>query len=165
MYAEERLIAKIGAEALPKNGGAILAAGDVATRRGPAISHNRTGLPGVWHQPELLRYRAKTDNQRNWGFGLCFLYLHNVKGFKWHHKCVYHIYRELELTFRIKPRDRLVREKPLTLAVPAQINKNWLMDFMDDQLADGKSTRMFNVIDQYNRERLGIEVDFSLLLS
>ena len=43
------------------------------------------------------RYRAKldaenalvadwlvrlTNNQRNWGFGLCFLYLRNVKGFK-----------------------------------------------------------------------------------
>jgi len=24
-----------------------------------------------------------TDNQRNWGFGLCFLYLRYVKGFKW----------------------------------------------------------------------------------
>ncbi len=24
-----------------------------------------------------------THNQRNWGFGLCFLYLRNVKGFKW----------------------------------------------------------------------------------
>ena len=23
-----------------------------------------------------------TNNQRNWGFGLCFLYLRNVKGFK-----------------------------------------------------------------------------------
>ena len=26
-----------------------------------------------------------TNNQRNWGFGLCFLYLRNVKGFKWNH--------------------------------------------------------------------------------
>lgn len=24
-----------------------------------------------------------TNNQRNWGFGLCFLYLRNVKGFQW----------------------------------------------------------------------------------
>ena len=34
-----------------------------------------------------------TNNQRNWGFGLCFLYLRNVKGFKWNHKRVYRIYR------------------------------------------------------------------------
>ncbi len=26
-----------------------------------------------------------TDNQRNWGFDLCFLYLRNVKGFGWNH--------------------------------------------------------------------------------
>jgi hypothetical protein len=34
-----------------------------------------------------------TDNHRNWGFGLCFLYLRNVKGFGWNHKRVYRIYR------------------------------------------------------------------------
>jgi putative transposase len=27
-----------------------------------------------------------TNSQRNWGFGLCFLYLRNVKGFGWNHK-------------------------------------------------------------------------------
>lgn len=26
-----------------------------------------------------------TTAQRNWGFGLCFLYLRNIKGFKWNH--------------------------------------------------------------------------------
>ena len=47
---------------------------------------------------------AITANQRNWGFGLCFLYLRNVKGFGWNHKRVYRIYRALELNLRIKPR-------------------------------------------------------------
>jgi putative transposase len=103
-----------------------------------------------------------TNNQRNWGFGLCFLYLRNVKGFKWNHKRVYRIYRELELNLRIKPRHRLVREKPLPLKVPTAINQCWSMDFMHDQLADGRSIRLFNVIDDFNREGLGIEVDFSL---
>ncbi len=36
------------------------------------------------------------------------------------------------------------------------------MDFMHDQLSDGRSYRLFNVIDDYNREGLDIEVDFSL---
>ena len=36
------------------------------------------------------------------------------------------------------------------------------MDFMHDQLADGSSIRLFNVIDDFNREGLCIEVDFSL---
>lgn len=38
----------------------------------------------------------------------------------------------------------------------------WSMDFMHDSLADSRSFRTFNVIDDYNREGLGIEVDFSL---
>ena len=103
-----------------------------------------------------------TDNHRNWGFGLCYLYLRNVKGFKWNHKRIYRIYKELELNLRIKPRKRLNREKPEPLAVPEAINEVWSMDFMHDQLSDGRSFRLFNVIDDYNREALGIEIDFSL---
>jgi putative transposase len=79
-----------------------------------------------------------TTNQRNWGFGLCFLYL------------------------RIKPKKRLMREKSEPLAEPTEINQVWSMDFMHDQLSDGRSIRLFNVIDDFNREGLGIEVDFSL---
>lgn len=74
-----------------------------------------------------------TYNQKNWGFGLCFLHLRNVKGHAWNHKRVYRIYRELELNLRIKPRKRLVRERPQPLAVPEAINQVWSMDFMHDQ--------------------------------
>ena len=38
-----------------------------------------------------------TQSQRNWGIGLCFLYLRNVKGYRWNHKRVYRIYRELDV--------------------------------------------------------------------
>jgi putative transposase len=103
-----------------------------------------------------------TDNNRNWGFGLCYLYLRNVKNFGWNHKRIYRIYRELELNLRIKPRKRLVRDKPEVLAVPQAINQVWSMDFMHDSLEDGRNIRLFNVIDDFNREALGIEVDFSL---
>jgi putative transposase len=103
-----------------------------------------------------------TSCHKRWGFGLCFLYLHNVKGFEWNHKRVYRIYRELELNLRIKPRRRLKREKPGPLAVPEQPNDTWSMDFMADQLANGRSFRTFNVPDDFNREGPGIEVDISL---
>ena len=102
-----------------------------------------------------------TDNQRNWGFGLCFLYLRNVRGFGWNHKRVYRIYRELELHLRIRPKRRMVREKPEALAVPTDCNQVWSMDFMRDQLADGRVFRLFNVIDDFNREALAIDIDFS----
>ncbi len=107
----------------------------------------------------LLRLTAC---HKRWGFGLCFLYLRNVKGFGWNHKRVYRIYRELELNLRIKPRKRLKRGKPEPLAVPERPNDTWSMDFMADQLTNGRSFRTFNVLDDFNREGLGIEVDVSL---
>lgn len=103
-----------------------------------------------------------TEAHRRWGFGLCYLYLRNVQGFSWNHKRVYRIYRELELNLRIRPRLRLLRERPDPLSVPVAINQVWSMDFMSDALADGRTFRTFNVLDDYNREGLGIEVDFSL---
>jgi len=101
------------------------------------------------------RYSAKFDGEneriadlllgltaahRTWGFGLCFLYLRNVRGHCWNHKRVYRIYRELELNLRIKPRKRLKREKPEELAAPKEPNVTWSMDFMVDRLADADSS-------------------------
>jgi putative transposase len=103
-----------------------------------------------------------TNARKTWGFGLCFLYLRNVQGRVWNHKRVYRIYRELELNLRIKPRKRLKRDKPDALAVPDAPNAVWSMDFMADRLGDGRAFRLLNVLDDFNREGLGIEVDFSL---
>ena len=122
------------------------------------------------YQPRLSDENAEiadwllrlTETHRRWGFGLCFLYLRNVKGFGWNQKRVYRIYRELELNLRIKPRKRLKRDAPDKLAEPEGINHVWSMDFMHDQLSGGRSFRLLNVIDDYNREGLGIEVDLSL---
>ncbi|GHV51245.1 hypothetical protein FACS1894168_3330 [Deltaproteobacteria bacterium] len=68
----------------------------------------------------------------------------------------------MELNLRIKPKKRLKRAKPESLGVPAMPNQVWSMDFMYDQLQDGRSIRLLNVIDDYNREGLGMEIDFSL---
>jgi len=120
----------------------------------PVLSDDNARIAG-W----LIRL---THNQRNWGFGLCFLYLRNVKGYGWNHKRVYRLYRELELNLRIKPKQRLVREKPTPLTVPEAINRVWSMDFMHDALSDGRNFRLFNVLDDYNREGLAVEADLSL---
>jgi len=103
-----------------------------------------------------------TTTYKRWGFGLCYCYLSNTKGFPWNHKRIYRIYRELELNLRIKPRRRIKRDKPEALSVPDQMNQVWSMDFMSDALNDGRQFRTFNVLDDFNREGLGIDVDFSL---
>ena len=146
-----------------------------------AVAGGRTSIRHACRTFELsetcYRYQAKASDENGWiadwlvrltttyrdgGFGLCFLYLRNVKGMRWNHKRVYRIYRELELNLRIKPNMRLVRQKPEPLAVPEAINEVWSMDFMHDQLSHGRSFRLFNVLDDFNREGLGIEVDLSL---
>ena len=99
---------------------------------------------------------------KTWGFGLCFLYLRNVKGHVWNHKRVRRISCELELNLRIKPRRRLKRENPEALAVPEAPNQARSMDVMTDRLSDGRQFRLLNVLDDFNRKGLGIEVDFSL---
>lgn len=177
MYAEERLKAEILKEAIEKSGEAISAQRDGQTcssRKGVSI---RLACDAFHVSQTCYRYEAKsnaenekvanwlirlTDNNRNWGFGLCFLYLRNVKGFGWNHKRVYRIYRELELNLRVKPKKRMMRAKPNPLIVPESINQVWSIDFMHDQLEDGRNFRLFNVIDDCNREALGIEVDVSM---
>lgn len=127
--------------------------------------------------PHCYRYQAKlsdenseiarwlidlTTKDSDWGFGLCFDYLRNVMNFEWNHKRVYRIYCELRLNLRIKPRRRLNRHKPEPLKEPIKSNQIWSIDFMHDQLSDGRSFRLFNVIDDYRREGLAIEADASL---
>ena len=46
--------------------------------------------------------------------------------------------------------------------MPQAINQMWSMDFMHDQLQDGRTFRLLKVIDDFNREAIGIEIDFSL---
>lgn len=111
---------------------------------------------------DWLERLAKSEKTRRWGFGLCYLFLRNAKGFAWNHKRVRRIYCELELNHRIKPRKRLSRETPEPLVVSELPNEMWSMDFMADQLGDGRSFRTLNVLDDFNREGLAIEVDFSL---
>ncbi|EFB4347029.1 IS3 family transposase [Escherichia coli] len=181
MYAEERLKAEIIQEAMGKK---VVKPSSRKQMAQEAVRSRNISVRFACqvfvvsescyrYQPELNEENAViadwllriTDRQRNWGFGLCFLYLRNVKGFRFNHKRVYRIYCELSLNMRIKPKKRLKREKPEPLAVPESRNECWSMDFMHDQLSDGRSVRLLNVIDDFNREALAIEVDFSLTAS
>jgi len=103
-----------------------------------------------------------TNQNDDWGFGLCFDYLRHVQGYAWNHKRVYRIYCELALNMRIRRRRRLNRHKPEPLKEPLRSDQVWSVDFMHDQLSDGRNYRLFNVIDDYKREGLAIEAGFSL---
>lgn len=99
------------------------------------------------YQPKLSDENAEiadwllrlTQTYKRWGFGLCFIYLRNIKGYGWNHKRVYRIYRELELNLRIKPRRRIKRNRPDELSEPVAINQVWSMDFMSVWATEGAS--------------------------
>lgn len=74
---------------------------------------------------------------------------------------VYRVYCELELNLRIKPRQRLESKTPVSLWGPEKMNQMSFVDFMLGQLTDGRRIPLLNVINDFNRESLGIEVDFS----
>ncbi len=112
---------------------------------------------------ELAEWRIQlTEQYSDWGFGLCFAYIRNVKGFAWNHKQVYRIYCELALNLRIEPMRRLTRNKPEPLKEPLRPDQVWPMAFIHDQLFDGRSCRLFNVIDDYRQQGIAIEAGFSL---
>ena len=66
-------------------------------------------------------------------------------------KRTYRIYREEGLQVRTKRRKKLTRPR-VPMAVPDGINQRWSVDFVSDQLANGRRFRVFNIVDDYSRE-------------
>lgn len=90
-----------------------------------------------------------------WGFDKMRLFIRG-RGYAWNHKRIRRVYCELKLNLRKKPKKRLpVREMKMLLQ-PLEPNYCWSMDFMSDALTNGQRFRTFNVIDDFNREALGI---------
>lgn len=124
----------------------------------------------------VYRYRAKKPDDREiqekllslaerkprWGFKKMFTYLRKQPDFCWNHKRVYRVYCEMKLNLRVKPKKRLPTREPKPLVQPAAANVSWSLDFMSDSLSSGRAFRTLNIIDDFNREILWIEIDFSL---
>ena len=84
------------------------------------------------------------------------------EGLHVNHKRVYGVYANATLQVRRRRRKRLTRGERLPLARPARRAERWSMDFVADTLADGRQFRTLNIVDDFTRECLAIEVDRSL---
>ena len=103
---------------------------------------------------------AVIDKHPRWGFWKSFKYLR--KRHRWNHKRVYRVYCELRLNQKRRAKKRLPQRVKQPLVVPHQPNQTWSADFMSDSLYAGKRFRTFNVIDDFNRELLHVEIDTSI---
>lgn len=107
------------------------------------------------------RMRDLSDLHRRFGHPRLHVLLRR-EGFGANHKKTHRIYVEegLQVRKRKKRRRSAIARRPL--ALPSRPGQRWSMDFMSDQLSNGRRIRLFNVIDDFTKQCHAITVDTSI---
>lgn len=95
------------------------------------------------------------------GFGLLYDTL-SLSGRPCGKTRLWRVYCDMKLNFKRRGKKRLPDRIRVPLVSPASPNEIWSADFMADALWNGRRFRTFNVLDDFNREALRIEIDTSL---
>lgn len=95
------------------------------------------------------------------GFWKCRKILRR-QGYAWNHKRIYRVYKRMNLHLRRRAKQRLPKRHRVELYVPKLPDTVWSADFISDALWNGRRFRTFNVVDDFNREVLHIEIDTSI---
>lgn len=101
------------------------------------------------------------ERHPQFGFPKLFVLLRRA-GHGWNHKRVWRVYCAMKMNIRRRFKKRYRPEAPAPLLQPIRPNQSWSADFMSDSLWDGRPYRTFNLMDDFNREGLRIEIDVSL---
>ena len=84
------------------------------------------------------------------------------EGFALNHKKLFRLYREERLTVRRRGGRKRALGTRAPMAMPQGPNQRWSLDFVADQLVDGRRFRVLVVVDDFTRECLALVVDTSL---
>src|SRR5947209_14229498 len=104
------------------------------------------------------RLRELAEQRRRFGYKRLHVLLRR-EGWKVNHKRVYRIYVEEKLAVRKRRKwQRLVSVPRENRMTASQVNQIWSMDFLSDALVSGRRLRTLNIVDEYTREALAIEV-------
>lgn len=112
-------------------------------------------------EPVIMALTVAAERYPRYGFNKLFQILRR-QGHVWNHKRVHRIYYLLKLNFRRKGKQRLPVRNPSPLVRPEALNQSWSTDFMHDALVCGRRFWTFNVVDDFNRESLAIEIDLNI---
>lgn len=121
-------------------------------------------IPGSSSQRDaavIAALNELVERKPRWGFWKYFDRM-RLEGKPWNHKRVHRVYCAMKLNLPRRTQRRLPARNPLPLDVPAALNQVWSIDFMLDALYDGRRFRTLNVLDDANRQALGIEVGTSI---
>jgi putative transposase len=129
---------------------------------------NLTGLPKSMYYYQSIKddtvvvakLNELVEAKPTRGFPYYYRRIRN-EGLKWNHKKVKRVYDKMKLNIRRKHKRRLPQRSLAALCQPAFANHTLSMDFMHDSLTNGRKVRILNIIDDYNREALAVEADYS----
>ena len=111
--------------------------------------------------PLRLRLEELAAERRRFGFRRLAVLLRR-DGLIVNIKRVLRVYREANLQVRKRVRRRVALGRGNPAALVTRRNERWSLDFVHDSLKFGRRIRTLNVVDDFTRECLAIEVDTSL---
>ena len=131
------------------------------------------GLIGI--SRSLYRYQAKwpcdmalkerlselAAQKRRYGYRRLHVLLRR-EGWQHNAKRTYRVYHEAGLMVRKRKRKRIAGVERIVKLPPLVPNDSWSMDFVSDGLVDGRRVRCLNIVDDFTKQCLAIEVDTSL---
>jgi putative transposase len=140
---------------------------DISTRRACRLVglHRSVHYYRSHKDPQVaLRMRLRELAEARPRFG--YLRLHVLlerEGWQINRKRVYRLYKLEGLNLRQRPRRRKrIAVQRGYVPPPTHCNEHWSMDFVADQLMDGRRFRILTLVDQFNRACPVLEADFSL---